>query len=85
MSMEPTKRTVRTSRLVPIGEGHEEVETTTEEFEALSSIELQVNAKGAVQPTVKVYNADPTVAYEQAKALLARAKADGLVPPEAGR
>jgi len=38
--------------------------------EDLSSVELSVNAKGIVQPQVKVYDKDPKVAAEKASAII---------------
>ena len=52
--------------------------TQTTEEEALSSVTLTVNAKGFVQPEIKVYHADPMAAYEKAKAILERARQDGF-------
>lgn len=49
-----------------------------------SSVEITVSAKGVIQPTVKVYHADPEYALQEAKRLFLEAQAFAVEHGAAG-
>ena len=67
------KRTVR-----PHDDGT--TEEVTEEYGQQDSVTLGVNAKGQIQPEIKVYAPRAEEAYQRAKAILEQARKDGLTP-----
>lgn len=81
---EPTRTVRRTTRPIIEGTGTYAKERgtieETEEAAAVHSVRLTVDAQGMVLPEVTAYGNTPEEAYQRAKALLERAKADGLWP-----